>query len=103
MPDRPHSRLATIVAALLMTTPGFLPIADLLPGGESLESYRLSIEYWALGTSIAAGLGIVVAVLIGDRQLPGLTRGANVAARLEANWHAFALIAALGALTLYLI
>ena len=82
---------------------GFLPIADVLPGGETLESYRLSIEYWGLGTSIAVGLGVVVAVLTGTRQLPRFGRGANVVARLDANWRGFALISALIALALYLV
>lgn len=103
MPQRPSSRLATLVAALFLATLGFLPLADLLPGGESLESYRLSIEYWALGTSIALGIGIVVATVVGDRRLSFSAHGAGVTAWLNANWRAFSLIASLAALALYLV
>lgn len=102
MSDRPLSRYAAIAAALVLATLGFLPIADLLAGGESLESYRLSVEYWSLGALIAAGIGLVVAILARGRALPAVERlGARLASWIAAHWRAFTLLAALGALVLY--
>jgi hypothetical protein len=52
-----------ILAAIIVAALGFLPWVNWVPGGYELPGYRSLLAQWASGTGIAAGGGIVLAIL----------------------------------------
>jgi hypothetical protein len=76
MPSRPsdrslhgHGLLGPLCAAFLFVF-GLLPLADWIPGGESVPAYGDRVQEWLSGTAIAVGVGVVLAILA-RRLAPG--------------------------------
>jgi hypothetical protein len=101
----PDCRLTRVVApslAALLVALAFLPIVDWVPGGRSAPWYGSVLDGWLSGTAIAAGAGLVLAIL--SRRLPILWReglGAELGDRFDrAPWPVSSGIA-IAALLLY--
>jgi hypothetical protein len=62
-PGRGGMRHVGILAAAIVAALGFLPWVNWVPGGYELPGYRSLLAQWASGTAIAAGGGIVLAIL----------------------------------------
>ena len=69
---RPASRTIAPLIALLVAALAFLPIANWIPGGNEVESYRSVTSEWLNGSTIVLGVAIVVTIL--SRRLPSLWR-----------------------------
>lgn len=60
------------LVAILVAALAFLPIANWIPGGNEVESYRSAMNEWLNGTGIVLGVAIVLAIL--SRKLTALWR-----------------------------
>ena len=66
------SRIIAPLIALLVAALAFLPIANWIPGGNEVESYRSVTSEWLNGSMIVLGVAIVLTIL--SRKLPSLWR-----------------------------
>jgi hypothetical protein len=90
-------RVVGLIIALLIAALGFFPIANWIQGGHEASWYADVSGSWMTGTLLAAGAGVVLAIV--SIRVPGLWRERvferlAVAARAKP-WHAAALLALL--------
>lgn len=63
-PSTPPTTFAVApLVAILVAVLGFLPIANWIPGGNEVESYRAVTNEWLNGTAIVLGVAIVLTIL----------------------------------------
>ena len=76
-----YDRLILRATALALLMLGFLPIANLLPGGEADPAYLPRLLEWVNGTFICLGIGVVAVVLLRGRAFPGAGEPGAVSVR----------------------
>ena len=89
-------RWVAVLAAVLGSAFGFLPIVNWLPGGQSAPWYSTFLSEWLSGSAIVVGVGAVLAIL--SRRMDGVWReglGESVSARAYRQPIAFGLIISL--------
>ncbi len=59
-----------VAAAIIVAALGFLPIANWIPDGHAAPGFQLLLDGWLSGTAICLGVGVVVAIVLRQRQLP---------------------------------
>ena len=95
--------MVTAVAALVVATLGFLPMATWIPGGHTLAGHRDLVSGWWSGTMVVLGVTAVVLVLTRQSaRFPGERLAASLAERFDRAGTAWSLAIALAAALLYL-
>ncbi len=81
-----HARVLPVCTALVLAGLASLPIANWIPDGRGEPQYDALVAAWLSGTAIAAGLGVVAALLLRGRgPAPGSGAWARLSAAAEAH------------------